>query len=180
MYSQPPATVRHRKRSLAGLLACIAAMALAADWFRIRAAQDPLSAFAMLIGFILASAIVCMRSPSLMMASVRLAVGSALLLAWAWAASIPRLPVPGWRYGPFCLWLAYWWGATVALPLLLVRFLDRMSARSWSAGLIRTLRQIPPGFLILILTILLWLTIGFIVDQVVPVFFPSPPPPPIT
>ncbi|MEW4568615.1 hypothetical protein AB1L88_12190 [Tautonia sp. JC769] len=46
--------------------------------------------------------------------------------------------------------------------------------------MIRTLRQIPAGFLILILTILLWLLIGFIVDQVVPVFFPSPPPPPIT
>jgi hypothetical protein len=129
MSIDPPQSARGRHISLAGLLAFIAAIAVALTWFLEESRWDSRWAVAMLAGFALAAAIVTWRSPTLIAASIRLAVGSALLLvSVAWHRWSPFQV--GWQYRSVFHWVGYWALATVALPLLVGPGL----ARAWAAS----------------------------------------------
>ena len=177
MQSHPPRRVRWRQSSLAGLLAFIAALAVAAAWFHDEARWNSRIAGVMLVGFSLAVVIVSLRSPSLMAASIRIAVGAALLLvsvAWARTSSTST----GWQYRSIYHWIAFWGLATFVLPLLLVRAIGRAPATSTRDKWLAHLRQVPAGFLLFLLALLLSLAIGFVLVQVMTSFFPGPPAPP--
>jgi peptidoglycan/LPS O-acetylase OafA/YrhL len=172
--SIPPS--RHTRRryvSLAGLLAFIAAIAVITAWFHEESKWNARMAAVMLVAFAIAAVVVSMSSPSLTAASIRLAVGSALLLASvAWALTSPTSV--GWQYHSVFHWAAYWALATVVLPVLAGPGLGRIWAASRRQEWVDRLRQVPAGFLLFLLTILLSLAIGFVLDVVLP------PPAPMT
>ena len=179
MQSPPLQHVRWRRASLAGLLAFIAATAVTAAWFHEEARWNPRIAGVMLVGLSLAAVIVALRSPSLTAASIRMAVGAALLLVsveWARTAA----ESVGWQYHSIYLWLAFWGLATVVLPLLLGRAIALASATSAGDKWVAHLRQVPAGYLLFLLAVLLSLAIGFVLEQVMASLFPGPPiPPPV-
>lgn len=171
MNIHPPRFSRGRRISLAGLLAFIAAIAVALTWFLEESRLDSRGAVAMLAGFALATAIVTWSCATLIAASIRLAVGAALLLvSVAWHRWSPYQV--GWQYRSEFHWVGYWALATVALPLLVGPGL----ARAWVAWgrerWIDRLKQVPRGFLLYLLAILLSLVIGFAFESLAP----TPPP----
>lgn len=182
MSAHPPQSARGRFISLAGLLAFIAAIAVALTWFLGESRSDSRGAAAMLAGFALATAIVTFRSPTLIAASIRVAVGSTLLLiSVAWHRWSPE--AVGWQYRSEFRWVVYWALATVALPLLAGPGL----ARSWVAPgrerWVDGLKQVPRGFLLYLLAMLVSLSIGFVIESLAPpprtiiLMGPSRPPP---
>ena len=127
----------------------------------------------MLGGFALVGAAVSLSSPSLTAASIRLAVGSALLLvSVAWART--RAESVGWQYGSVFHWAAYWALATVVLPILAGPGLRRIWMANGRQAWVGHLRQVPGGFVFYVLTVLLSLFIAGILDA----FGPSRPAPP--
>ncbi len=129
MKPSPPRQMGRRRASIAGLLALIAAVAVATAWFHEESKWDSRWAVEMLGGFALAAAIVTLGSPSLTDASIRVAVGSAVLLtSVAWVRISPH--TAGWHYRSPLHWVVYWALATVALPMLLGPGLRRLWAAS--------------------------------------------------
>lgn len=170
MSQSPPRQHRRRRASIAGLLALIAAVAVATAWFQEESRSSHRWAVVMLAGFALAGAVVSLSSPSLTAASIRLAVGSALLLvSVAWART--RAESVGWQYGSVFHWAAYWALATVVLPILAGPGLRRIWMASGRQAWVGHLRQVPGGFVFYILTVLLSLLIGGVLDAL------NPPPP---
>jgi hypothetical protein len=104
MGAHPPQSARGRYISLAGLVAFIAAIAVALTWFLEESRSDSRGAAAMLAGFALATAIVTWSCPTLIAASIRVAVGSALLLiSAAWHRRSPE--AVGWQYRSASRWV---------------------------------------------------------------------------
>src|SRR5262245_45166888 len=167
MTSHGTVTTRGRRVTLAGLLAFIAAVAVATAWFQEESKWNGRWAVLMLGGFALASAIVCLNSPSLTAASIRMAVGSALLLvSVAWSRFRPE--AVGWHYSSVYHWLGYWALATVALPWLLGPGLSRAWIASGRERWVGDLKQVPRGFLLFLLAILLSFALMAVLDLLVP------------
>jgi hypothetical protein len=167
MSIDPPQSARGRRISLAGLLAFIAAIAVALTWFLEESRWNSRWAAAMLAGFAWAAAIVTFRSPTLIAASIRLAVGASLLLvSVAWHQWSPT--AVGWQYRSGFHWVVYWALATVALPLLVGPGLARAWVASGRERWIARLKQVPRGFLLYLLAILLSLAVGFAVESLAP------------
>jgi hypothetical protein len=121
----------------------------------------------MLAGFALATAIVTWSSPTLIAASIRVAVGSALLLiSVAWHCWSPE--AVGWQYRSASRWVVYWALATVALPFLAGPGLARAWVAPGRERWIDRLKQVPRGFLLYLLAILLSLSIGFVIESLAP------------
>jgi len=125
----------------------------------------------MLAGFASSTAIVTGSSPTLIAASIRLAVGADLLLvSVAWHRWSPYQV--GWQYRSVCHRAEYWALATVALPLLVGPGLARAWVASGRERWIDHLKQVPRGFLLYLMAILLSLAVGFAFESLAP----SPPP----
>jgi hypothetical protein len=171
MSTEPPGPVRRRYASLAGLLACIAAIAVITAWFHEESKGNYLRASLMLGGFAIASLIVCANSRSLTATSIRMAVGAALMLASvAWAMLAPFSV--GWQYRSAIHWVAYWALATVVLPMLAGPALGRRWKASGRPEWVHRLKQVPAGFLLFLLTMILYFAAAVLVQSI------SPPPPP--
>jgi peptidoglycan/LPS O-acetylase OafA/YrhL len=189
MSTEPSGPDRRRFASLAGLLACIAAIAVVTAWFHEESKGDYRRAGLMLGGFAIASLIVCANSPSLTAASIRMAVGAALMLASvAWAMLAP-ISV-GWQYRSAIHWVGYWALATVVLPMLVGPALVRRWAASGRPEWVHRLKQVPAGFLLFLLTMVLYFAMVLLVQVLsplltprsgvrrpVPYSVPAPPPP---
>jgi hypothetical protein len=167
MSMHPPRSARGRRVSLAGLLALIAAIAVALAWFLEESRWISRGALVMLAGFALAAAIMSLSSPTQVAASIRLAVGSALLLvSVAWDRL--RAEAIGWQYHSVFHWVGHWALATVVLPLLLGPGLARAWATSGRGGWVDRLRQVPAGFLLFLLAMLLSLAFRISLDALAP------------
>jgi hypothetical protein len=164
-----------RRASLAGLLAFIAAVAVATAWFHEESRWDSRWAVLTLGGFALAAAIVTLRSRSLTDASIRLAVGAAVLLV---SVAFTRIhaETAGWHYRSVFHWAAYWALATVALPMLLGPGLRRRWAAAGREKWVERLRQVPAGFLLFLLAILLSSTIDYVLSYAQSAMGLPPPP----
>ncbi len=170
MTMEPPGPARRRYATLAGLLACIAAIAVITAWFHEESKGDYRRAGLMLGGFAIASLIVCANSRSLTAASIRMAVGAALMLASvAWAMLAPVSV--GWQYRSAIHWVGYWALATVVLPMLMGPALGRRWVASGRPEWVHRLRQVPAGFLLFLLTMILYFAMGLLLQAI------SPPPP---
>jgi hypothetical protein len=168
----PLPQICRRRASLAGLLAFIAAIAVATAWFHEESRWASRWAVVMLGGFATAAAIVTLGSRSLTDASVRLAAGSAVLLASvAWSRI--QSETAGWHYRSAFHWAAYWALATVALPMLAGPGLRRCWAAAGRERWVDRLRQVPAGFLLFLLAIVLSVAIDYVLSAVAP---PAPPP----
>jgi hypothetical protein len=171
--TNPPALHNGRRRaSLAGLLALIAAIAVGTAWFHEQARVDARWAYVMLGGFAAAAAIATLGSRSLTDASIRLAVGAAILLV---SVAFTRFSAvtAGWHYRSVFHWAAYWALATVVLPVLLGPGLRRRWASSGREHWVHRLRQVPAGFLLFLLATLLATAISVALDALPP---PAPVP----
>jgi hypothetical protein len=167
MIDPPPRYIGRRRASLAGLLAFIAAVAVATAWFHEESRWDLRWAVVMLGGFALAAAIVTMGSRSLTDASIRLAVGAAILLVSVAFTQFSGVTA-GWHYRSVIHWAAYWALATVALPMLLGPGLRRLWAASGRETWVDRLRQVPAGFLLFLLATFLATAILYALDTLAP------------
>ncbi len=158
MSLDPPRQSRRRYASIAGLLALIAAIAVVSAWCQAESKSRTGLSVGMLVGFAVSAAIVCVRSPTLTAASIRLAVGSSLLLVSV-ALSLTLSTGAGWHHHSIFHWLLYWALATVVLPLLLGPGLRRIWATSGRQAWVDHLRQVPAGFLLFVLTFFLFFAI---------------------
>ncbi len=178
----PPHNVR-RRASLAGLLAFIAAFAVGTAWFQQQSRFDARWAYVMLGGFAAAAAIATLGSRSLTDASIRLAVGAAILLVSVAFTKISAYTA-GWHYRSVLHWALYWALATVALPMLLGPALRRRWAASGREHWVHRLRQVPAGFLLFLLATVLATAITIVLEALTPPGpvarmgpFPAPAPP---
>jgi peptidoglycan/LPS O-acetylase OafA/YrhL len=98
-----------------------------------------------------------------------MAVGAALMLASvAWAMLAPVSV--GWQYRSAIHWVGYWALATVVLPMLAGPALGRRWKASGRPEWVHRLKQVPAGFLLFLLTMILYFAMAVLVQTT------SPPP----